>query len=341
MEKSKNITMKDIAKELAVSTVTVSKALANKDGVSQELREKIKSQAEKMGYVYNPIPKQLLNGKVNNVGILVSKKFLVRGYDIYFQIYETIVEKLSNFGYYGLLEVLTKQAELDCEVPRFLRESKVDGLIILGQLSQPYLNMITTQTTPFVLLDFYGSYEAMTSIVADNFYGSYMITSYLIKKGHTKIGFVGNYKATSSIMDRYMGYLKSLYENELAEDNRSYLVMDRDNNGLNIDLKLPEKMPTAFVCNNDEVANSLIIKLNQKQYSVPDDISVVGFDNFEKPHNSTIGITTVEVDFIAMGIASANIIVKKINESNFSPGRQLVGCRLVIRDSVKDLTATK
>jgi len=339
--KSKNVKMKDIAQELKVSTVTVSKALSDKDGVSQELRKKIKSKAEEMGYVYNPIPRQLLNGKANNIGILVSKKFLVRGYDIYFQIYETVVEKLSNYGYYGLLEVLTKQSEFDCEVPRFLRESKVDGIIILGQISQPYLKMISTQSTPFVLLDFYGSYEGMTSIVADNFYGSYMFASYLIKKGHKKIGFVGNYKATSSIMDRYMGYLKSLFENDLSEGNQAYLVMDRDNNGLSIDLELPKSMPTAFVCNNDEVANSLIIKLKQEGYLVPDDISVVGFDNFEKLHDSTIGITTVEVDFIAMGMASASIIVRKINESNFNPGRQLVGCRLVIRGSVKDLNDSR
>lgn len=335
--RAKNIKMKDIAEAIGVSTVTVSKALANKDGVSQEMRQKIKAKAEEMGYVYNPIPRLLLNGRVNNIGILVSKKFLVRGYDVYFQIYETIVEKLSEYGYYGLLEVLTKQAEFDGEQPRVLKESKVDGIILLGQISPTYLQMISSCTIPFVLLDFYGSYEDMTSVVADNFYGSYMLTSYLIKNGHHKIGFVGNYRATSSIMDRYMGYLKSLIENEYDQNSQAYLVMDRDNNNANIELELPHDMPTAFVCNNDEVANTLIGKLIQNGYDVPNDISVVGFDNFEKKYNSAIGITTIEVDFIAMGKVAANIIVRKISEADYNPGRQLVGCRMVIRDSVKKI----
>ena len=191
----KNVKMKDIATAIGVSTVTVSKALANKEGVSDELRQKIKDKASELGYVYNPIPKSMLDGKVNNIGILVSKKFLVRGYDVYFQIYETIVEKLTEFGYYGLLEVLTKQAEFDCETPRVVRESKVDGIILLGQISFPYIQMIAASGIPFVLLDFYGSYEGMTSVVADNFYASYMLTSYLVKNGHRQIGFVGDRKS--------------------------------------------------------------------------------------------------------------------------------------------------
>lgn len=337
VSKLKNTTMKSIANDLGVSTVTVSKALTNKDGVSRELRQRIKQKAEEMGYVYNPIPKLLLDGKTYNIAIIVSKKFLVRGYDVYFQIYEAIVERLSDYGYYGLLEVLTKQAEFDCEVPRALKESKVDGIILLGQISPSYLKMITSFSTPIVLLDFYGSSENMAAVVADNFYGSYMLTSHLIENGHNQIGFVGNYKATSSIMDRYMGYLKALIENEIFVNCESFVVMDRDAYGNPVDLTLPNQMPTAFVCNNDEVANSLITKLTQSGYRVPEDISVVGFDNFEKSQNQKIGITTVEVDFIAMGKASADVIVNIVKDPQLNPGRQLVGCRLVIRESVRDL----
>lgn len=337
---TKPITMKTIAQAIGVSTVTVSKALNNKEGVSNELREIIKNKAKEMGYVYNPIPKLLLNGKTNNVAILVSKKFLVRGYDVYFQIYETIIERLSDLGYYGILEVLSKQAEFDCEVPRVLKESKVDGLILLGQISESYLSMISTQKIPFVLLDFYGGYEQMDTVVADNFFGSYMITSYLIKNGHRKIGFVGNYHSTSSILDRYMGYLKGLIEHDLVNTCDQYLVMDRDTGGAMIELTLPKVLPTAFVCNNDEVANALINKLNEHGYKVPEDISVVGFDNFESIKNQAIGITTVEVDFITMATVSVEVIYKKINDSAYSPGRQLINCRLVIRDSVKPLSET-
>ena len=324
IEKNKTIKMKDIAQSVGVSTVTVSKALNNKDGVSEELRKIIKDKAKDMGYIYNPIPKQMLNGKTNNIAILVSKKFLVRGYDVYFQIYETIIDRLSKLGYYGILEVLSKQAEFD-------------GLILLGQISEPYLAMITSQKTPFVLLDFYGSYENMDTVVADNFFGSYMITSYLIKNGHKEIGFAGNYKATSSTIDRYMGYLKALIENDLIVNIPNYTVGDEDLGDGNIELTLPLELPTAFVCNNDKIANALIIKLNEHGYHVPDDISIVGFDNFEQANNYLPGITTVEVDFRTMAIVSVELIIEKINNLTVKPGRKLISCHLVIKDSVKNL----
>ena len=333
----KSIKMKDIAEALGVSTVTVSKALNDKEGVSESLRQTIKDKAAEMGYVYNPIPRQMLSGKTHNVAILVSKKFLVRGYDVYFQIYETIIERLKDFGYYGILEVLSKQAEFSCEMPRVLEESKVDGLILLGQISKPYLDMISEQPVPFVTLDFYGSYEKMDTVVADNFFGSYMITSYLIENGHREIGFVGNYKATSSITDRYMGFLKGLIEHDLEVKHPEWIIMDRDMSGNKLDITLPKRLPTAFVCNNDEVANTLITLLRENGTRVPEDVSVVGFDNFEKIQNLAVGITTVEVDFITMGTVSVDVIIKKIQQPDYNPGRQLIGCRLVLRESVKKL----
>ena len=331
----KKINMRDIANALGVSVVTISKALTNKEGVGTDLRKKIKDKAEEMGYVYNPIPKLLLDGKTKNIGIIVSKKFLVRGYDVYFQIYEHIIAKLSEMGYYGILEVLTKQAEFDVEEPRILRDSKVDGVILLGQISTPYLEMIQTYTTPFVLLDFYGSYENHDAIVTDNFYGGYIVTSYLIKNGHKKIGFAGNYNVTSSIMDRYMGYFKALMENSNHEIFDKYLIMDRDAAGAHLELILPKELPTAFVCNNDEVAHKLIIKLNQMGIKVPDDISIVGFDNFEKVELSPVSVTTVEVDFLELAVIASDTIIKKVEHQSYISGRQTVGCKLVIRDSVK------
>lgn len=329
--------MKDIADSMGISTVTVSKALNNKEGVSQELKEKIQEKAREMGYVYNPIPKLMLKGLTNNVGIIVSKKFLVRGYDFYFQIYETIIDRLANHGYYGILEVLSKQAEFDCEVPRVLRESRVDGVIVLGQISKPYLEMISSQKVPFVLLDFYGGYENMDSVVTDNFYGSYLITSYLYKMGHRKIGFVGNYLNTSSTLDRYMGYLKALIENEIGKDIEKYTVFDKDLSNGGIELDFPQEMPTAFVCKNDKVANAFISKLKEQGYRVPEDVSVVGFDNFDRTDKYSMGITTVEVDFITMAQKAVELIIAKIKDPSYNQGRILINCRLVIKESVKDL----
>lgn len=96
-------------------------------------------------------------------------------------------------------------------------------------------------------------------------------------------------------------------------------------------------MPTAFVCKNDKVANAFISKLKEQGYRVPEDVSVVGFDNFDRTDKYSMGITTVEVDFITMAQKAVELIIAKIKDPSYNQGRILINCRLVIKESVKDL----
>lgn len=123
------------------------------------------------------------------------------------------------------------------------------------------------------------------------------------------------------------------------ETKKEWLIEDRDDEGDKIELILPKKMPTAFVCSSDAVAFDLVKKLQKEGYRVPEDVSVVGFDNFIYSEMSSPKITTYGVDTDAMVINAIRIILEKIENSNYSVGRVLVAGTLIERHSVKPLEA--
>ena len=119
-------------------------------------------------------------------------------------------------------------------MPNIVADKKVDGIIVLGQLETEYLKMIQECKIPMVYLDFYDEDVEESAVVADNVYGIYALTKYIISMGHKKIAFVGNIYATSSILDRYIGYYRALVENRM-EIREDYLISDRGEDDLFID----------------------------------------------------------------------------------------------------------
>lgn len=329
----KSVTMKDIADRLGISTVTVSKALSDKDGVSSELREKIKGVAEEMGYRYNTLAKSVKEGRSYNIGVLVADRFIGDNGDaFYLKMYQGVVKALSRVNYYGILEIVTSEAEKKLVTPNIISDNKVDGIIILGQMSIEYVNLIKSTAMPLVLLDFYDESLDVDSIISDSFYGSYKVTNHLISQGHKKIGFVGKVFFTSSILDRYLGYYKALISNGL-EVREDWVIEDRGEDGEYIDIQLPKEMPTAFVCNCDGIAYLFINKLKKLGYKVPRDISVVGFDNDIFANISVPKLTTVEVDITSMSETAVDAMIRKISGDKHAIGRKVISGKLIIRDS--------
>ena len=132
---SKNVKMKDIADKLGVSIVTVSKALSNKQGVSEELREKIKKIALDMGYKTNNINNK--DSKYTyNIGVIVAQKYMDVENSFYFTIYNNIVKHLSDYNYYAILEIIDRDKEIENIIPNIILDKRVDGIIILGQMEE-------------------------------------------------------------------------------------------------------------------------------------------------------------------------------------------------------------
>lgn len=333
----KSVTMSDIAAELGVSTVTVSKALGDKDGVSEELRQRIKQKANEMGYRLNYSSKAAKDSFTYNISVVVAKHFIHDASAFYWVVYRYIVELLQKQSYYGILEVITEKDERSGEMPNSILDRKVDGVIVLGQFDKVYVDSLLSMQIPTVFLDFYSSRSDVETVLSDNFFGAYTITNYLIEAGHRRIGFLGNIVSTSSIQDRYLGYYKALLEHNIPL-NEKLVINDRDAEGHTFPIvKLPDEMPTAFFCNCDEVAYAFINQLKSMGYKVPEDISIVGYDNHIYSTISTPRITTIDVNSYRMSNEAVEIIIKKIRDNNYRCGRTLVTGKLIERDSVRSM----
>lgn len=336
---NKNVTMKNIADAVGVSIVTVSKALADKEGVGNDLRAVIKAKADELGYRYGV--SKAKNGRdrlKNNIAVIVANNYIdPSSYSFYLNMYHSVVLTLAQSGYSGIMEIITEDMRKSMIFPKAVADDKVDGVIVLGQLPVDYIEMIHQTGIPMVLLDFYDKDISVDSVVTDNVFGTYSITEYCIQLGHRKIAFVGSIGATSSILDRYLGYYRALLTHNIPV-NSEYVIEDRGNDLLNLkQFKLPQDMPTCFVCNNDEVAYQLMHQLRKNGYRVPEDISIAGFDNYTLFDYANTKMTTVAVDVEAMVEEAVNLLVKQITTGEASSKRKVISGTLIIRESIGEI----
>lgn len=328
----KSVTLSDIAKACGTSNVTVSKALADKKGVSDELRDRIKQTAKQMGY--EP-PKTSATKNRRMIGVLIPKKFMNPNGSFYWALYNDLVDLFKQEDHFCLIETLSQEDEDALIMPKLVTDSTVSLVISLGQLNEEYAKKLQNEAPLLLLLDYYIPGIFADSVVSNGFGGGYGAARYLIEQGHTKIGFVGNKKATSSIFDRYMGYLKAMIEQGF-EVNDEWTLDDRDSLGTPC-LELPDKLPTAFVCNCDETAYLVIRKLGERGLSVPDDISVVGYDNYFISEISTPSITTIDVDSAQMARKAVEMALSRIKDPSASPTSVIINGSLIVKESVRKI----
>lgn len=333
---AKTVTMSDIAEELGVSTVTVSKALSNQKGVSDSMRAKIKELAEQMGYKKYKTPRGE-NGQGYNIGVLVAEVYVEKYNTFYWELYQKINAKAVKDNCFVLLEILNIEDEKALVPPKLLTEEKIDGLLILGMIQTGYLKMLKEEfSIPLVLLDFYDSSLKEDAVISNSFYGTYALTNYLIEKGHTDIAFVGTLCATKSITDRFLGYTKALIEHDIPVRSE-WIIPDRDQKRrIYPDVNFPKKMPTAFVCNCDLTASGVINGLRKKGLRVPEDVSVVGFDDYLFPGLCDVGITTYAVDMGGMAEVSLQVIYAKVNGDKYQKGMNIVEGYIIEKESVTE-----
>ena len=130
-----------------------------------------------------------------------------------------------------MLEIMTPEDEKALNMPKLMQDGKVDGLILLGQMGKPYIDfMISQKQLPVIFLDTYIPLVTFDTVISDGYYGTYLLTNYLIRQGHRRIGFVGSVNANSSIADRYWGYRKALREGGIVYED-SWEIPDRDERG--------------------------------------------------------------------------------------------------------------
>lgn len=342
---AKQVTLSDIAERIGVSTVTVSKALSGQKGVSDAVRKEIFDLAEEMGYKKTRrIKRERSVSGHYNIGVLIADRYMGKYSSFYVKMYQEVATIAVDRGSFAFMEPVSDQDEAKLIMPALVQEEKADAIIVIGKLSNDYLRTLKEKSgIPVFYMDFSTTEQNAEGVISNSFYGSYAMTNYLFAHGHKKIGFVGTLGATESITDRYLGYIKSLMEHGASRED-TMVIDDRDRETGEIDenrfFALPSKkdMPTAFVCNCDLTASSLIHKLRSRGYRVPEDISVVGYDNYIYPGLCDIGITTYEVDVKNMAKKAVHMVIHKLDDKPYQGGVQIVGGKLIEKDSVMEIS---
>lgn len=332
MAERKSVSMQDLADKLGISKVTVSKALNGKDGVGEELKEKIFALARESGYVLPDYGKR----KSKKVGIIMSPRFSSGDEGkFYMAMYERIIYELQKASCSSIM-ISPTVATLPSDLNTIQTRGLFDGLIFLGILDHEVQKQIDQIDLPKVYVDIYDRTHKSDSVITENIYSSYELTNYLIQQGHTKIGFVGTVGSTTSISDRYLGYLRRMLEEGLNPEEK-WKIPDRSEEGVAISIPLPEELPTAFVCNCDETAFRLVRALNERGIRVPEDVSVTGFDDSIYAQLCSPPLTTVAVDTDAIARLAAKRMVKHMNEPHKRGGEVYrIPGKIIYRDSVSE-----
>ena len=332
------VRMADIAAKVGVSTVTVHNALSGNKGVSDEMREKIQKVADELGYhqMTAAAKRERNKGGLRNIGVIISEKYLAAYTTFYWKMYQELALVATDKNCMAAVEILKQDMEENFILPRIQEEHTVDALIVMGEISREYIHFMKKHTdVPVIFLDFYDKELAKDAVIADNFYGMYLMTGYLFEQGFTKMAYVGSIHVTSSIMDRYCGFYKAQLEHGqvLPEE---WLIEDRDEKGVSINIKLPEHMPEAFVCNCDLTAGNLIVELEKQGYRVPEDISVIGFDGTVLAEYYNPKLATIRQQYQTLAVRSVEILFGQI-ELKKEPIYEVVPFEFARGESIKNL----
>lgn len=305
-----NVKLKDIADALQVSTVTVSNALAGKKGVSDGMRETVLRTARSMGYNLSRYEKAKDSIKI---GILAPDKYMGVGSSFYWALYQQVVYAASKTRSLTMFEILDEENEKENIFPRMVQEKTIDGLVVIGWVKRAYIRKLVKSSgqIPVVLLDSRFRELPCDAVLSNNYIGMYKMTRYLLEHGHREIAFAGSIRDNDNIMDRYFGYRKALLEAGIPV-RKDWCLEDRNLLTGEVRVGLPEQMPGAFACSSDLAAGRLYDALAEKGYRVPEDISIVGYDDYLFGHPFAERLTTYHVDMEQMAERAVKLLTGKI-----------------------------
>lgn len=313
----KKVTLESIGKELGISKVAVFKALNDKAGISDDVRRQAKSLADKLGYKR---PVSHYKTKLDFLFFINKDFFLSTGEQFYTEIYYYLNAECESIE--SKLNIVFGENKSADALRVYLGNSKnvmPSGVFIAGEIEPQGFEYLQTVNIPVVFIDYYSPLYKFDYVHVDNYHLSYFAANYLISKGHKQIGFVGNVDSTSSILDRYLGYTKAMIEKGLGPQKEHHINVNIEKVN-DFDNILPSRIPTAYICHCDSAAHKLYLLLKIRNLTVPDDVSIISFDNTEICKTLTPALTSIGVSkekYAKKAIeAMMNIINKTSKTSN-------------------------
>lgn len=318
MEKRK--TLNEIADEIGVSRITISKVINRREGVSQKTAEKVLEALQRNNY------KNLRS--ISNNSFISDEDFLLNDSeelsderdiallciapsvsDFWLEITQSITKEIPRFNREVKCYFLSRENRSAYKLPSNLKKENTSGLIVINVYDNLLINEIETLNIPTVFLDVtpYRTHKTLPGdiFILDGYYSMMEITSQFLRNGQKEIGFLGDINYSQTNYDRWRGF-KQAFKNYNQELPKQYCFTSTSEHFFTYeDIKkcldrLP-KLPRAFVCANDEIAYYVAIYAQEKGYAIPDDLMLAGYDNNRKLPGG-IGLTSADVDTELLGL---------------------------------------
>jgi LacI family transcriptional regulator len=331
---NRKITIMDVAALSGVSYGTVSRVINNDPHVKDETRVRVLAAMEQLGYTVNRQARSLAGGKSNVVGVLVPD--LGTGY--IGEIMRGIDTELGNCGYDLMLFTTHRTAAKEASYVNNLAGGMVDGLLlVLPRNPADYIGTLIARKFPFVLIDHQGTGKDCPAVGATNWQGGYQATEHLIAAGHSAIGFITGTMDLGASIDRLEGYKAALRTHHIAYNpllvhEGTYEQTDGYSGALHL-LDLPEP-PTAIFASNDNMAMGVMDAVRSRGLRIPEDISIIGFDDIPQSALVRPALTTVRQPLEQMGRVATQLLLDLLNDPDKKINRIELPTELVVRNSV-------
>lgn len=321
-----------------VSTAAVSKVInGDYKSVSEITKDRILEIARELNYKPNRLARSLVKNQTNILGLIVTD--ITNPY--FSSLAKGVEDKATACGYNVILCNTDDDPAKEATYIDVLLEYNVAGVIVTG-LANPdskQIQEMVESKIPLVSIDRYVSPDTV-SVFLDSFRGTYIATEYLIKKGHSKIAFISGDATLKVPNQRLNGYLQALKDYNLQEDvSLIKLGMYHMEDGHQYTLELLENKReiTAIVCGNDLIAYGAIKAIKEKGLSVPQDISVVGFDDIYLSSMFEPALTTIKQPIYDIGSYAVDVMIRLVKNEAVNQKIKYFGPEIIERNSVRDL----
>ena len=331
-------TIKDVAKMAEVSIATVSLVLNNNQRISKGTRRKVNDAIETLNYHPSRSARGLASHKTGNLGFIITDNHFLRTEPFYTRVFLGTEFEAREKNYYVLLSTINTDFKKSDPLPRFILERNFDGIIIAGRVSDAFIKVLGNYKVPVVFVDYNPSFNGHANVLTDNINGGILASEHLLDRGHKNIAFIGGEISHPSIYERLQGYKTAIQnanfkiDQELIVTNEEFLSRQ---NGFKCTQLLfsNRKDVTAIFAANDATAIGALQYLKDNGYRVPEDVSVIGFDDVEADLLIDPPLSTIRVPKIEIGTEAVQLLINIINKQSIAAKKIIVPVKLIVRES--------
>ena len=335
----KKVTAKEIAERLGVSQATVSMSLRGRPGISESVRSRVLEAAKEMGY---SLPKS----QSSMLQLVIYKKHgrVVSDSPFIELLIHGVYAKAEELGYHLSVSYFYGDKNRGEQLNSICSVESEGILLLATEMSDRDLEPFMKLRLPLVTLDNFSSSMERDAVVIDNLFGVRAAVQYLVKCGHTRIGYLRSNVDIRNFLERRTGYFSGcqLLSQQEAKDASRRIVRvgvttETAAASMREYLSSSPILPTAFFADNDHIAAGCARALHEAGYRIPEDISIIGFDDAPICEEITPALTTMAVPKERMGGYAVSLLTERIRHPASEIVRVAMEPRLVIRESVLDL----